>query len=777
MVRLAQQGRIETIMSHKTTIDLNSLLVTEQPVVLLPPPPPPRMVLIEGPPGGGKSTLAFYICKQWAQGASFLSRFDVVVIAYLRDQGIQNASTLANIHPADSFEMSQMAATQIKASHGHNVLFIFDGWDEFPRHLQNNSLVSTIIRYPQQLSLHKSTVLITSRPVSSGNLFHIVDRRVEILGFTQHQIREYIKKALVGNSTHIQKLVVQHLKNHPVIEGYCYVPLHAAILVHIFLTMKGVLPTTLHGLFCNFTLCCIVRELETHDSMQMLPTLSSLDDLPTNLKSQLGYLCVLAYEGVLQDKVVFYQTDLEASHIPDSLPSLGLLQAVEGLTLYSKSLSYNFRHLSVQELLAAYHISQMDPIKQVAIFKSLLESPRFHSVMRHYGGFTKLANPAIRDFISKYTRQQSSFNNILPFLHCFFEAHERSLCLLVDRKFRSIKLETDMNPIVFLSVGYFITSVLFMSTSDAPNEAHLEIKSINDHEMKLLTTELSKCPVVSLLTTGALPWRLGIDLHHSHITKNGVELIISFLEQSPPLVTELSLHDGDIQRDKDFLVYMAEKMLANSYFTRLQLKNMNMHMHKQNDDALMLILLKNRSLTHLDLSSNKLFSNTGADGFFQVLQFNKTPVHLDLSYTGLEDRMSKALAEMLRVNKSLTHLDLSCNRCFSDSGIQLMLHGLKQNTTLIYLNLSVTGMTDNGAVYIAEILDSNCPLQTLDISYNRIGGYGFASIAKSLMSSATALNHLYISFTATNATAKVEAVQAAREENKLPPITVTLRFQ
>ena len=45
------------------------------------------------------------------------------------------------------------------------------------------------------------------------------------------------------------------------------------------------------------------------------------------------------------------------------------------------------------------------------------------------------------------------------------------------------------------------------------------------------------------------------------------------------------------------------------------------------------------------------------------------------------------------------------------------------------------------------------------------------------MSSATALNHLYISFTATNATAKVEAVQAAREENKLPPITVTLRFQ
>ena len=150
-----------------------------------------------------------------------------------------------------------MIASQIQDFNGGNVLFILDGWDEFPSHLQTNSLISTIIRQPQKLSLHQSTILITSRPVSSGNLLHIADRRVEILGFTQHQIREYIEKALDGNITHIQRLV-QHLEEHPVIKGYCYVPLHVAILVHIFLTMKGALPTTLHELFCNLVLCCIV---------------------------------------------------------------------------------------------------------------------------------------------------------------------------------------------------------------------------------------------------------------------------------------------------------------------------------------------------------------------------------------------------------------------------------------------------------------------------------------------------------------------------------------
>ena len=64
----------------------------------------------------------------------------------------------------------------------------------------------------------------------------------------------------------------------------------------------------------------------------------------------------------MQNKVVFYRKDLQKFNLQTNLPSLGLLQAVEGLTLHSKSLSYNFLHLSVQELLAAYHISQFDRV-------------------------------------------------------------------------------------------------------------------------------------------------------------------------------------------------------------------------------------------------------------------------------------------------------------------------------------------------------------------------------------------------------------------------------
>ena len=285
------------------------------------------------------------------------------------------------------------------------MLFIFDGWDEFPSQLQNNSLVSTIIQQPHKLSLHQSTVLITSRPVSSGNLLKIADRRVEILGFTQHQIREYIEKALDGNSTHIQKLV-QHLEEHPVIEGYCYVPLHVAILVHIFLTMKGALPTTLHDLFCNLVLCCIARELETRESERFASC--SLDDLPDELKCKLGNLSLLAYEGVMQDKVVFYEKDMKLVLLPANLQSLGLLQVVEGLTLLSKSLSYNFLHLSVQELLAAYHISHMDSNEQLHVFKRMFGSSRFQAVLHYYTCQSSNTRIHINIFTTKSKYQRCS---------------------------------------------------------------------------------------------------------------------------------------------------------------------------------------------------------------------------------------------------------------------------------------------------------------------------------------------------------------------------------
>ena len=866
MVRLAHLGRIETILHRKTSINLYNLFVPQPLVVLPPPPPSPRVILIEGAPGGGKSTLALHICHQWAQGASFLVQFDLVVLAYLRDQAIQNANTLADILPARSFRLSEMIASQIQDFNGENVMFIFDGWDEFPTHLQTNSLISTIIRQPHKLSLHQSTVLITSRPVSSGNLLHIADRRVEILGFTQHQIREYIEKALDGNSTHIQKLI-QHLEEHPVIEGYCYVPLHVAILVHIFLTMKGALPTTLHKLFCNLVLCCIVRELDTHESENDTSEVRSLNDLPDDLKSKLSDLCVLAYEGVMQNKVVFYQDDLRKFNLPANLPSMGLLQAVEGLTLHSKSLSHNFLHLSVQELLTAYHISHIDSSKQRQVFASMFGSSRFQAVLHYYSGFTKLANPAIQDFVSTYARQKSSIEDLLPLLHCFYEAQEPSLCKLVFTR-ECIELNSPLNPVDYLAIGYFVTSLLSVPSSDTSNIV-LKITNIVDkHRLKLLLLELSKYRIgescerrleitmqdeninkyshqlfeglqhnsalvhLNLSKTGlvatedtaqALTTMLQVNntlthlnlsenrkflkaycvfqglqyntsLVHLNLSETGLvatedtaQALVTMFQVNKSTLTHLDL-SGNQTFLKAYCIFQA--LQHNTTLVHLNLSNTGLVATEDTVQALTTMLQVNKTIKHLDLSENFKFSDSGAYCVFRalqdntslihlnlrnvdligkvdaaqalttMLQVNKTLAHLDLSYnwtfsrancavfhgiqhntalvhlklicTGLvaTEDTAQALTTMIQDNKTLTHLNLSENFTFSDSGAYCVFQGLQRNTTLIYLNLRNTGMTDKGAEYIAQAIESNCSLQTLNISKNRITDNGFACIEK-----------------------------------------------
>ena len=729
MIRLAQLGKIKTILNRKNSIDLHNLFPSQLPkvplVVLPPPKNPSRVFLIEGAPGGGKSTLALHICHQWAQGASWLAKFDLVILAYLQDQAIQNSDILAKILPARNSKMSESAASQIQDADGKNVLFVFDGWDEFQHHLMNNSLVSTIIRQPHKLSLHQSAVLITSRPVSSGNLLHIADRRVEILGFTQHQIREYIEKALDGNSTDIQKLI-QHLEDHPVIEGYCYVPLHAAILVHIFLTMKGALPTTLHELFCSLVLCCIVREQATHEPDTCLPELSSLDDLPDDLKSKLNNVSILAYNGVMQNKVVFYSKDLQASHqLPNSLPSLGLFQAVEGLTLYSKSLTYNFLHLSVQELLAAYNISRMVSSEQIKIFKKLFKSSRFQAVLHYYCGFTKLAIPEIQAFIFSFQTGISSLGPLLtallPVLHCFFEAQQPSLCHLVEPRFipneHQSLISGNLTPVDFLAIGYFITSLLSTSTANTPT-IHLVVDNIIDHHLKMLLNELSKYPVEGVPTSaGALSLRLELCL--PCITRKGVSQIAFHLKESSA-ISEFVLSDG--RSDEDVILPIAEAMQVNTSLTKLILPNLTLHHIKQNGFALTEMLRLNKSLTHLDLSMN-IFSDSGACCIFEILQHNTILVNLRLSQTGItaaDPDTAKSLTKMLQVNKTLTHLDLSGNE-FLDSGACCIFEGLQHNSILVNLNLSKSGITatDPDTVWsLTKMLQVNKSLTHLDLSEN-----------------------------------------------------------
>ena len=403
------------------------------------------------------TSLAYQYAQKWAKGK--LSTFDAVALVRLRDLNKHDVWKVDRILPhllflasgnSISKEMAQLLVDKQK------VLLILDGWDESQASIRKPSFFKNLL---QSVSL-QTRILITSRPDFSLDL-HGLANRVEILGFTKGDIHDYFENALKSHLPNSEvKSACDKLNSHfhcyPVIESCCYVPLNAAILAYIYLNRDQTLPITRCELFQELVLCCIVRELETRQPNRVLEDFFSFEDLPADLKEQLHSLSELAFKGVMQNKIVFTQKELT------SLSTLGLLHSVQGFgSIGRKLVTCNFIHLAVQELLAAYYISRLEPAEHCEKFEILLNNNLKFPVLQFYAGLTGLTNESVRNYITGFDLKSKLC--LVAFLNCIFEAqiNDRSF---FEQMVRALKLEVNLFrislcPMDCLSVHYFLSSI------------------------------------------------------------------------------------------------------------------------------------------------------------------------------------------------------------------------------------------------------------------------------------------------------------------------------
>ena len=466
-VRETITGKIDDILLRKVPITLKQIFEK----------PEQKKILIEGAPGCGKSTLSLHICHEWVADR-LLKEYSQVILVKLREEVVQTAKSIADLLPKRNDTMGQNTEIEITACDGEGVLFIFDGWDELPEKAPGRSIIRDIL---ERNKVHKSSIVITSRPISSMNLHQLVNIRIEILGFTKAELQKYFIGCLEDDHGKVKELQ-QRIKENPFVEGSCYLPLNASILVHLF-KCDGELPHTQFGIFSALIRNCMYRHLkkknERHDIH--VPGIKSLDELPTAIQRQFERICEIAYKGVIEDHITF---DLERS-----FNTLGLLQGVESFASGMPSHSYNFLHLSVQELLAAiYMATKMDPSEQVAQFKELFGRARFSAVFQFYAAKTKLKTQGMDEIVIQVVRKcreerkaieltpHSGTNSdldsggsslghksqllLLSLLHCLFEAQDETLCQLVAKELKGELTglqNISLSPADCLSVGYFLT--------------------------------------------------------------------------------------------------------------------------------------------------------------------------------------------------------------------------------------------------------------------------------------------------------------------------------
>ncbi len=394
-VRLTITGKIDDILLQKTPVELINIFSKNGEKR--------KFVLIEGAPGSGKSTLALHICQKWAEGKLF-QEFDITVLVRLRDPLIKDASIIEKLLPCRNVAMASQIGTEISETDGKGVLWVLDGWDELPSDLPPNSIINKLIRpgMLQESSLHESAVIVTSRPSSSAELHPLVSSRVEVLGFTPLQLEQYFTECLNGDSQAMQTLL-DRIRENPVVEGSCYLPLNASIIVNCFLSDNCSLPTSNHGIFTSVVQSSLKKYFQDRlGKSTPVGSITSPDSLPLELRTPFVQMCQLAYYGINKNQTTFTDEDLTTLSIPKDISDLGLVQIIPSILGGGHFVYYSFLHLSIQELLAAIHISLKSPKDQISVFQKLFGKPRFNAVFQFYTGITKLS--ATRSFFSKLPR-------------------------------------------------------------------------------------------------------------------------------------------------------------------------------------------------------------------------------------------------------------------------------------------------------------------------------------------------------------------------------------
>ena len=358
-------------------------------------------ILIEGAPGIGKTVLAKEIAYQWAKNELLTSK-KLLLLVFLREYYHKTMMSIEDLiqFVFRNYEMTSCVTKYLTNTEGKDTVIIFDGFDELSEENRKQSIIVDIINHK---ILSKCCLVVTSRPTASSILHKSVDRRVEIVGFTEEDRLDYIKTALESHDEQVEAL--QHyLRSNPTINALCYIPLNMTILLCLVEDAINRLPKTQTEMYKRFIETTIIRYIKKYENRD---TIINIAKLPHPYDKILTELARLAYKALKTDKIVFTLSEINKDCPNLTMTSsnwngLGLLKAVQ---CYSKEIgndqaTFHFLHFSIQEYMAAWYISTLSNGKQIKLLEKTFWEHHYYNTWIMYVGITGGSSFALRHFMS-----------------------------------------------------------------------------------------------------------------------------------------------------------------------------------------------------------------------------------------------------------------------------------------------------------------------------------------------------------------------------------------
>ena len=669
----------------------------------------PKRILIEGAPGIGKTVLAKEIAYQWATN-EILTEIKIVFLLYLRDPQLQSITTTKQL--VEYMSMGCLDDEQITTfnkyllnSKGQQLCIVMDGFDEYPNTLQKNSFIVNIIK---GVILPEAMVVITSRPTATVSLHDQVDRRIDILGLPKEERDKYIALTF-KNSPEKKEELNKYLKQQPVINGLCFVPLHLAILLYLF--QHGNLPETLTEMNKSFILHTIYRHLERY-GLTPSDAVDKLENVPKPILDIVYNLSELAFKGLQENKLVFTFDEIKQkcpsiNETVGAINGFGLLQAVKHYSFKGAgtTTSCNFLHYTMQEYLAALHVSNLPSEQQSSLMKKTFWDGHYNFMWMMFVGIVGIKSDIFVNFVSNtrgYTRKsgirmaESILSNKRKRLHvfqCYMEAKSNAEAPdVISDMFKNGSVIIDKEKLL----PYHISSLMTFMSNSSMQWKTLELKHCKITDVGMSVLEQFILEKVSTLEC--------IDLSHNESSPWG--LYCAYIRHCS--CNSLTL--GGDHGIKKYVNEITESLQSNTKLQSLRLKNITNEGFKP--------IFEVKALQKLDLSNNTL-SDDGAVTISDGLKYNKTLVELNISQNNITNKGTMNIIEAIQVNTTLKKLDIS-NNILSDDGATAISNCLKCNSCLLELYISHTGITNKGTKEIADAIQINSTLQNIDISKNYI---------------------------------------------------------
>ena len=679
----------------------------------------PRRILIEGAPGIGKTVLAKEIAYQWANG-EILKEYKLVFFLYLRDPKSHEVKSVNEILELFTSKNTPDLQKYVNVARGVNVAFVFDGFDEYPVALQKDSYIKDLIKGVNDgKRFFNSTVVVTSRPTATLFLHSIVDRRIEILGFPKEERDKYISLS-IGDSLDRKQELDKYLNQHPIIDNLCYVPLHLAILMYLF--QQDSLPETLTEMNESFIINTIYRYLERNE-LSPPSVVKKLEDLP--IKIFIYKLSQLAFKGLQDNQLVFTLDEIretcpEVDNLPGAINAFGLLQAVQHYPKRGagRTTSINFLHFTMQEYLAALHVSRLPNKLQLSLMRNTFWDGRFNFMWMMYVGIVGVKSNTFMSFIasdssnfySNYQYNEMGMDHSHPFLnHSISIYNDKRKCLQLFQCYMEAKSDAGMpekissiftcGKIVLSNITllpHHITSlVFFMSASSMKQWRILEMDNCNLRDIGMNSLlkhvikndeNISTLEYVDLSGNDSSPWGVycAIIRHCcvNSLTLCGDQNMEEYTKElTDSLQTNETLQSLTLYKIGQIGVQLIQDVLGNN----TTIKELNMSW---------------KSKVHRKLTHNKFNSNSQ----------HEVVVDINILYDGDHESSPEA------VNMS--------NKDINDDASCLISFGLCNNTIVKKLDLSHNSISVNGMKWLSQCLKHAMSLEYVDLSKNMSSPWG-----------------------------------------------------